>query len=192
MLAAIKLAHAGEWEAAFAEMSDADQTGMIVNGNNLRDFATAAYMTGREDKYLDLMARAFEVYTYANATPDAAQTAFWIGLTLIFRGEHGRGGGWLARAGHLVDEADTDCAAAGYLLLPRVEMSFGAGDINAAIDFAAKALKIGECHGDEDLSAMARHLVSARLIWLLVMCRSRSRRWMRRWWRQPKGGCHLS
>jgi hypothetical protein len=68
MRTAIKLAHAGEWEAAFAEMSDADQTGMIVTGDNLRDFATAAYMTGREDKYLDMMARAFEVYTDVNET----------------------------------------------------------------------------------------------------------------------------
>ncbi len=156
---AVKLAHAGEWESAFAAMSDADQSGVIVDGDNLRDFATAAYMTGREDRYLDLMGRAFDVYTDANAILDAARTAFWIGLTLMFMGEHGRGGGWLARAGHLVEEADTDCAEAGYLLLPRVEMSFGAGDIKAAVDFAAQALTIGECHSDENLSAMARHLV---------------------------------
>lgn len=156
---AVALAHAGEWEAAYSGMSEADQAGAHVDGDSLRDYATAAYMTGREDRYLDLMGRAFDAYTDADASLGAARTAFWIGLMLMFRGEHGRGGGWLARAGHLVEEANSDCAEVGYLLLPRVEMSFGAGDNNAAAEFATQALAVGERHGDEDLSAMARHLV---------------------------------
>lgn len=156
---ALTLALAGEWETAFAKMSSADQSDAMVNGDDLREFATTAYMTGREDTYLDLMGRAFDADTEAGVRLKAARTAFWIGLTLMFRGEHGRGGGWLARAGHLVEESEKDCAEAGYLLLPRVEMSFGAGDNDAAVDFAAQALAIGERHGDEDLSALARHLV---------------------------------
>ncbi|MDW4550289.1 LuxR C-terminal-related transcriptional regulator [Defluviimonas sp. D31] len=140
-------------------MSEADRSGAIVDGDSLRDYATAAYMTGREDTYLDLMGRAFDAYTDTKAPREAARTAFWIGLTLLFRHEHGRGGGWLARAGHVLQEAGTDCAEAGYLLLPKVETSFGAGDNHAAVDFAQKALEIGERYGDEDLSAIARHLV---------------------------------
>jgi DNA-binding CsgD family transcriptional regulator/tetratricopeptide (TPR) repeat protein len=116
-------------------------------------------MTGREDKYFDLMGRAFDAYSNSGAALPAARTAFWTGLTLMFRGEHGRGGGWLARAGHLVKDEGNDCAEAGYLLLPRVEMSFAAGDNNAALDIAASALKVGERHDDEDLSVLARHLV---------------------------------
>lgn len=153
------LAHAGEWEGAFAGMSEADQSGAIVDGDSLRDYATAAYMTGREDMYRELMGRAFDAYSDADAPLDAARTAFWIGLTLMFKGEHGRGGGWLARAGHLVEEVGKDCAEVGYLLLPRVEMNFGAGENKAAADIAAQALAIGEQHGDEDLAALARHLL---------------------------------
>ncbi len=154
-----ELVRAGEWEAVFARMSAADEAGEIIGGDNLRDHATAAYMTGREDTYLDLMTRAFDSYAEAGGTHNAARTAFWIGLTLMFRGEVGRGSGWLARAGHLVEKTDSDCAEVGYLLLTRVEMSFGAGDNNSALGFAAKALAIGERKGDEDLAAMARHLV---------------------------------
>ena len=157
--AAIALAHAGEWEAAFIRMTEADESGAVVDGNGLREYATAAYMTGREDVFLDLMGRAFDAYTDAGAPLGAARTAFWIGLTLIFRGEHGRAGGWLARSSHLVEKAGKDCPEAGYLLLPRVEMSFSAGDNKAAAEFAVRALAVGEKHGDEDLSALARHLV---------------------------------
>ncbi len=158
------LAQAGEWEAAFARMSEADRSGTFVDGDSLRSFALAAYMTGREELFLELMGRAFDAYSDAGLPRDAARTAFWIGLTLMFRGEHGRGGGWLARAGHMVEEAGQDCAEAGYLLLPKVEMSFGAGDDKAAVDFAQQALVIGERHQDEDLVALARHLVGrARL-----------------------------
>jgi DNA-binding CsgD family transcriptional regulator/predicted negative regulator of RcsB-dependent stress response len=158
------LAQAGEWEAAFAGMSEADRTGAFLDGDSLRSFALASYMTGREELFLELMGRAFDAYTDAGLPRDAARTAFWIGLTLLFRGEHGRGGGWLARAGHLVEEVGQDCAEAGYLLLPKVEMSFGAGDNQTAVDVAQQALAIGERHHDEDLAAMARHLVGrARL-----------------------------
>lgn len=150
---------AGKWEAVFARMSGADEAGAIIGGDTLRDHATAAYMTGREDTYFDLMDRAFASYVEAGATHNAARTAFWIGLTLMFRGEVGRGGGWLARAGHLVESNDSDSAEVGYLLLPRVEMNFGAGDNNSALDLAEEALAIGERNHDEDLAAMARHLV---------------------------------
>ena len=97
------LARSGDWEAAYSVMLEADHSGAIVEGDNLSDYATAAYMTGREDVYRDLMTRAFDAYADAGALLDAARTAFWIGLTLMFKGEHGRGGGWLARAGHLVE-----------------------------------------------------------------------------------------
>jgi hypothetical protein len=111
----------GKWSAAFDLFSSLD-TRYQLNGHALESFATAAYMIGRENTFLELLERAFETF-YAAAEPlRAARSAFWIGLTLMFRGEYGRGSGWLVRSERLVDEFGNDCRA-GYFL-PRVEAAW--------------------------------------------------------------------
>ena len=153
------LARAGEWEAAYTRMCGRDEAAALTDGDALEMFATCAYMTGREDAYIDLMGRAFDAHAQADAPLRAARAAFWIGLTLMFRGETGLGGGWLARAETLVGDHGGPCAESGYIMLPRVEASFGAGDNQAAERIATEALAIGEKSGDADLAAIARHLV---------------------------------
>jgi DNA-binding CsgD family transcriptional regulator len=146
----------GAWSAAFDLMSTLDAR-YKLSGHALESFATAAYMIGRETTFLELLERAFEALCAGGETLRAARSAFWIGLTLMFRGEHGRGSGWLARSERLVDEHGSDCVEQGYILLPRVEGSLASGDLAAADHYASEAVRIGEQFRDEDLQAIARH-----------------------------------
>ena len=162
--AAGELAARGAWEEAYQKLAIDDGTTQL-SGNDLEALATAAYMTGREEKYADILARAFEAFSAEGIPLRAARAAFWIGLTLMFRGEMGRGSGWLARCEGIVKEQGTNCAERGYVLLPRVEGAFAAGDIAEAERLASEALKIGEQCGDPDLTEMARHLIGrARIV----------------------------
>ena len=146
----------GTWSAAFDLMSSLD-TRYKLNGHALESFATAAYMIGRETTFLELLERAFEAFCAGAEPLKAARSAFWIGLTLMFRGEYGRGNGWLARSERLVDEHGNDCVEQGYIFLPRVEGSLASGDLAAADHYASEAVRIGEQFRDEDLLALGRH-----------------------------------
>ena len=147
----------GMWSAAFDLMSGLDAR-YPLNGHALQSFATAAYMIGRESTFLELLERAFEAFCAGAEPLRAARSAFWIGLTLMFRGEYGRGNGWLVRSGRLVDGHGNDCVEQGYILLPRVEGSLASGDLSAADRYASEAVRIGGQFGDEDLLALGRHM----------------------------------
>ena len=152
-----EMSERGAWSAAFDVMTSLD-TRLHLNGDALVSFATAAYMTGRETAYLELLERAFEAFRAGGETLRSARSAFWLGLILMFRGEYGRGGGWLARAERIVAEHADDCVEQGYIFLPRVEGSLASGDLAAADRHACEAIRIGEQFGDGDLLAIARHL----------------------------------
>src|SRR5688500_17175145 len=122
-LAAIKgMFERGMWSAAFDLMSGLD-TRHQLDGNALESFATAAYMIGRESTFVELLERAFGAFCTGAEPLRAARSAFWIGLTLMFRGEYGRGSGWLVRSERLVGEHGNDCVEQGYIFLPQVESS---------------------------------------------------------------------
>ena len=146
----------GMWSAAFDLMSGLD-THCRLDGNALESFAIAAYMTGRESTYLELLERAFGAFGAGAQPLRAARAAFWMGLTLMFRGEFGRGSGWLARSERLVNEHGIDCVEQGYVFLPRVESSLAKGDLLAADHYTSDAIRIGEKFADEDLLALGRH-----------------------------------
>ena len=146
----------GMWSAAFDLMSGLDARHKL-DGHALQSFATAAYMIGRESTFLELLERAFEAFCAGAELLKAAQSAFWIGLTLMFRGEYGRGSGWLVRCERLVEEYGNDCVEQGYILLPRVESSLASRDLAAADHYASEAVRIGAQFGDEDLQALGRH-----------------------------------
>ena len=156
-LAAVEgLFERGMWSAAFDLMSGLDARDKL-DGHALQSFATAAYMIGRESTFVELLERAFEAFCAGAELLKAAQSAFWIGLTLMFRGEYGRGSGWLVRSERLVEEYGNDCVEQGYILLPRVESSLASRDLAAADHYASEAVRIGAQFGDEDLQALGRH-----------------------------------
>jgi hypothetical protein len=72
------------------------------------------------------------------------------------RGETARGGGWLARARRLLDDAQQECVEQGYLLVPVALQALLGGDAATAHATFSQATKIGDLHHEPDLMALGR------------------------------------
>jgi hypothetical protein len=104
------------WGAAFSQLTAADAEEPL-GPSDLVLLAQSALLTGREVEGCDLLARAHQAFLGAEEVQRAVRCAFWLGFTLLVGGESAKAGGWLSRAGRLL-EGQPDCADKGYLLLP--------------------------------------------------------------------------
>jgi DNA-binding CsgD family transcriptional regulator len=143
------------WSEAHRCFLEADRM-VPLAVHDLERLATAAYLLGRDLEFQGFLERAYHAHLEQAAHPAAARCAFWIGLTLLLRGEAAQASGWVARARRLIE--DQDCVEHGYLLLPVAEQHLGEGDAAVALELASAAAAIGERFGDADLTACARHL----------------------------------
>jgi DNA-binding NarL/FixJ family response regulator len=144
------------WAEAYRSFALADAE-VPLAPDDLELLAMSAYLTGRDDEYLKTLERAHAAFLDAGEPRRAVRSAIWLAFRLHFRGEFGRGNGWLARAQRLLDRDSPDCAEHGYLLLTVVEQHIAAGDYDAAHAAACTAVAIGERCADVDLVACARH-----------------------------------
>lgn len=144
------------WEDAHETLSRVDRERALAGGD-LQLLATAAYMIGRENGYLEVLGRAYRAHLDGGEERAALRCAFWVGVSLARRGETGPAGGWLARAQRLLDRVDGDCVERGYLLLPRAFEHEARGDLEGAGAAVAEATAAGERFGDADLFALAGH-----------------------------------
>jgi len=151
------------WADAHRELTAAAAAAPLEPAD-LELLATAAYMLGREDEYRESLGRAHRGYLEAGDGLAALRCAFWIGVTLAQKGEAGRAGGWLGRAGRLLEREEGDRVERGYLLLPRVFQQQARGEPDAAAATAAEAVAVAERFGDPDLLALAAHLRGHMLI----------------------------
>jgi len=151
------------WADAFESLSRADEQ-VALGVEDLELLATSAYLIGRDEEFLKILDRAHHAYRTAGETARAARCAFWLGLSLLFRGETGRGTGWLAGARRLIERENADCVELGYLLLPTAEQYLGADDYDNAYATAAEAVEIGDRFGEADLIACARHVQGRALM----------------------------
>ena len=87
----------GAWLAAHEALSTADAAAPLECAD-LERLATAAYMLGRLEGYVDALARAHRLHLDAGAELRAARCAFWTGIQLLLAGEMGHGTGWIGRA----------------------------------------------------------------------------------------------
>ncbi|HEY3652685.1 MAG TPA: LuxR C-terminal-related transcriptional regulator [Streptosporangiaceae bacterium] len=142
------------WADAYCELSAADHEAPL-SPEDLERLAVAAYLAGRDDDSADIWARAYHERLHLGDAPRAAWCAFWLGFTLLHRGESARGGGWLARARRLLDDGDLDCVEQGYLLLPAALQSMAGGDAAAACATFGRAAEIGGRFRDPDLGTLA-------------------------------------
>jgi DNA-binding CsgD family transcriptional regulator len=149
------------WAEAYRSLSLADRA-TPLGAEDLERLATSAYLTGRDDDFRRALERAYHVYLSACQDVRAARSAFWLGLSLLLRGETGRATGWLARARRLL--GNQDCAEQGYLLLPVAEQHLAEGNYAAAHATASDAAAIGDRFGEADLTACARHLEGRALM----------------------------
>jgi DNA-binding CsgD family transcriptional regulator len=113
---------------------------------------------------LAIQERVYHAHLDAGEDLAAARAAFWLGFTLLGRGELGHGGGWLSRSQRLVDVHAKECVEQGYLLLPAAQRHLGTSEFGAASACAERAARIGERFGEVDLIAFARNLLGRALL----------------------------
>lgn len=131
--------------------------GAVSPGEDLEERARTAYLAGREDEWERLMAQAHRSHLDAGRTEPAVRCAFWLGLTLMVRGEEARGGGWLARAGRLqAEELGEASVIVGYLQAATGFQRLTEADPEAAHEAFGRAAAMGQRYAEPDLLALGR------------------------------------
>jgi DNA-binding NarL/FixJ family response regulator len=141
------------WAEAYRCFEAADRKAPLP-APDLEMYVLSACLLGRDDEYLRLHDRLYQLYLDAGESARAARAAFWIGFRLSGMREVGQASGWFGRAQRLIE--NVDCVEQGYLLLPKAYRLSGTGDHDGARAAAAEAAAIGDRFRDTDLSAYAR------------------------------------
>lgn len=149
------------WAEAHRAFSAADRTAPLGPAD-LERLAISAYLIGRPVEFERGLERLHRLHLEAGDRARAARCAFWLGLSLLLRGEAARSGAWVARGQRLV--GSRDCAERGLLLLPLAEQQLRDGKAAAAHDTGRTAALLGERFRDRDLTAAARHVQGRALI----------------------------
>jgi ATP/maltotriose-dependent transcriptional regulator MalT len=149
------------WANAYTSLSLADQT-CPLGVEDLELLWTAAYLIGRDLESEKILERVHHAHVATGDQVRAARSAFWLGFSVLLRGEIGHATGWLSRARRLLDSRD--CVEQGYLLLPAAEQCLTEGNIESALGAADRAVAIGDRFGDADLLACARHVQGRALL----------------------------
>jgi DNA-binding CsgD family transcriptional regulator len=146
---------ASSWMDAYESLARADQLAPLAP-EDLELLARSAYMLGRDDDYAAGLERAHELHLAAGAVQPAVRCAFWIGHSMLFRGQAARARGWFGRAVRLLEGHGQDCVERGYLLIPVWLEQIASGDHEAGYDTAGEAAAIAERFDDPDLLWLAR------------------------------------
>ena len=143
------------WQKAYDDFDEANRAASL-EPTDLERCATAAYLTGHDAESTAAWSRAHEGWRERGEEQRAVRCAFWLGFALLQRGELAQGGGWLGRAGRMVEEHELDTVDRGYLLVPAGLMAIGAGSPETALERFAEAESLARRFGDQDLAALGR------------------------------------
>ncbi|MER7900585.1 LuxR C-terminal-related transcriptional regulator [Streptomyces sp. NPDC096046] len=140
------------WRDAYEQLRAADREGLL-EPDDLDRMARSAYLIGALDAAVESWERAHHAFLGRGDVAPAVRCAFWIGIILVLHGEQARGGGWLARAGHLLDDAILDCTEQGYLRIPGALRALDGGDPESARRSFVEITEIADRFDDADLRA---------------------------------------
>jgi DNA-binding CsgD family transcriptional regulator/tetratricopeptide (TPR) repeat protein len=143
------------WGDAYARLSVADQQSPL-GAEDLGRLGMAAYLTGRVEPAVGAWERTYHALLEGGEVARAVRCAYWLGGTLMLRGEHARAGGWLSRAQRVLEEVSLDCVERGYLRLPVGIRALDGGDPAAAYVVFCEVTEIADRFGDADLMALGR------------------------------------
>ena len=142
----------GVWREACDALSAAAAAGPVA-GEDFERLAVAAYLVGEDDVCAHAWEDAHRSAIEAGDGATAARCAVLLSLCLFLKGQVARAGGWLARAERVLGDAGVECAASGYVLIPRLLGALGT-EPSLAGDLAVQAAEVGERFGDADLRAL--------------------------------------
>ena len=174
------------WTDAHRALSEADAIAPL-GAADLELLATAAYMLGRDEEFLD------RPRARTPRAPRRRRRAACRALRLLVGDEplHARREGprdGMARPRPAARRArGADCVERGYLLMPVVFRHEAQGEPEAAAAIAADAAAVGERFGDRDLFGLAVHAQGRAPRSGEPDRRRASRCWTRRWWRSRRG-----
>lgn len=143
------------WREAFQALSEADRADPLP-ARDLEALGRWAYMIGDTATYVAALERAHRAHLDAGEVLAAVRIAFWIGHSLLFRGQSVAAAGWFARAQRMFDECGEDGAERGWLLIPTWLQHLGTGDFEAGYSTATEAAEIARRFDDADLLWLAR------------------------------------
>lgn len=143
-----------EWADALTLLTAADRVSPL-EPVDLDRLATAAYLVGRDDDGLKILAREYGDLLARSDVPGAARCAIWLAIRLTLRGEENLAAGWTARARELLAD-NRDCVEQGFLLIPAGLENMDRGDVAAALAAFGTAAIIGDKFENPDLAALAR------------------------------------
>ena len=149
------------WGDAYHALKCADGDGAL-DADDLDRLATAAYLTGRDLEFIQILERLHRLHVESDDRPRAARSAYWLALMCMLRGENGRSSAWTTRGERLVE--DRDCVERGYLAIAVAEHQLREGRSDAAHATAGQAAEVAESFRDADLLAAARHAQGRALI----------------------------
>jgi DNA-binding CsgD family transcriptional regulator len=155
----------GAWSEAYQQLRASDQDAAL-DPEDLQRLALAAVLIGRDTEGTEILARAYQGFLQRGDLAQAARSAFWLGFSLMDRGEMARGSGWLAIARRTIEDAQLDCVEQGYVLIPTALQSLYSGDAASAYGVYGQAAKIGDRFHDPELMTLARLGLGQSLIQL--------------------------
>ena len=156
---------ARRWSEAFAQLTAADRE-QPLDLDDLERLAIAAYVCGRYEARADALARAYHEALRADDTPRSARYAVLSAFGFIDTGERARAEGWFLRALDHLRKTEADCVERGYVGVALGFRSIETGDVTAARDHFAEAVRTGERFRDATLATMARQALGRTLIHL--------------------------
>jgi hypothetical protein len=144
------------WSDACRHLLEADANAPL-EAKDLEALATAAYLAGRDAESESTWTRAHHAYLERGDREAAAGCALWLAFGLFHRGAAAPGGGWIARAARLLEEAGRDSAVRGFLLVFDAIRRIDTGDLSGAHATFQQAFDIARQFGDRDLAGLAGH-----------------------------------
>lgn len=153
------------WTDACGLFEAADRENALAP-DDLERFATAAYLTGRDELSETLRERAHHACLERGDLEGGARSAFWLAFGLQQRGALAPASGWLARAERILDQAQHDSVVRGYLLIASAIRHTVHGDAAAGHEAFTQAVEVARRFADHDLGALACHGRGRALVYL--------------------------
>jgi class 3 adenylate cyclase len=141
------------WQEAYERFIEADAAGQLGPAD-LEELGQAAWWHGRIDDCIGARERAYRAYLDEGNERRAAYVALVLVRDHWNKLENSIAAGWLGRAERLL-EGKPESVEHGFLALTRSNVVMNEGDIDGAVELAARAVDIGSRFGDRDLQARA-------------------------------------